>query len=41
VYSTGLIPIRQMIRFGSLIDVIGFVVIWAGLRMLCPLLGLA
>lgn len=40
VYSTGLIPIRKMITFGSLLDVIGFVVILAGLRILCPLLGL-
>jgi sodium-dependent dicarboxylate transporter 2/3/5 len=41
VYSTGLIPIRRMITFGFLFDVTGFFVIWSGLRILCPLLGLA
>ena len=30
-----------MIREGLSFDVIGVFVIWAGLRVLCPLLGLA
>ena len=40
VYGSGLIPITRMIRAGILFDVIGFVILWAGLRLLCPLLGL-
>jgi sodium-dependent dicarboxylate transporter 2/3/5 len=40
VYGSGLIGIGQMIRAGVLLDVIGFFVIWGGLRILCPLLGL-
>jgi sodium-dependent dicarboxylate transporter 2/3/5 len=41
VYGTGLVPIRTMIRFGILMDVVGFAIIVAGLRVMCPLLGLA
>ena len=40
VYGTGLVPIPKMIRAGIVFDVIGFVIILAGLRVLCPLLGL-
>jgi sodium-dependent dicarboxylate transporter 2/3/5 len=40
VYGSGLIPIQRMIRAGILLDLVGFAVIWAGLRVLCPLLGL-
>jgi sodium-dependent dicarboxylate transporter 2/3/5 len=40
VYGSGLVPIRRMMRAGVLFDLAGFVVIWAGLRLLCPLLGL-
>ncbi|MEW6325268.1 MAG: anion permease, partial [Nitrospirota bacterium] len=40
VYGSGLVPIRRMIRAGLLFDLAGFLVIWAGLRLLCPLLGL-
>jgi sodium-dependent dicarboxylate transporter 2/3/5 len=40
VYGTGLVPIPKMIRAGVLFDVAGFVVIVAGLRVLCPMLGL-
>lgn len=40
VYGSGLIPIQQMIRAGVLLDLVGFAVIWTGLRILCPLLGL-
>jgi solute carrier family 13 (sodium-dependent dicarboxylate transporter), member 2/3/5 len=41
VYGSGLVPIPKMIRAGALFDVLGFFIIWAGLRVLCPLLGLA
>lgn len=40
VYGTGLVPIARMMRTGILFDVLGFGIIWAGLRILCPLLGL-
>ena len=40
VYGSGLVPIPRMIRAGIVFDVIGFVIILAGLRVLCPLLGL-
>jgi sodium-dependent dicarboxylate transporter 2/3/5 len=40
VYGSGLIPIQRMIRAGLLLDLVGFAVIWTGLRILCPLLGL-
>jgi len=29
-----------MARAGILFDIIGFFIIWGGLRVLCPLLGL-
>lgn len=41
VYGSGLIPIHQMVRAGVFFDILGFLLIWAGLRLLCPLLGLA
>ena len=40
VYGTGLVPIPRMIRAGILFDVVGFVIILVGLRVLCPVLGL-
>jgi len=40
VYGTGLIPIPRMIRAGFLLDLFGVLVIFAGLRVMCPLLGL-
>lgn len=39
VYGTGLVPLRDMIRTGLVLDVLGAVVIWVGLRLLCPLFG--
>ncbi len=41
VYGTGLVPIPKMMRAGVLFDVLGLVIIWTGLRVLCPLVGLA
>jgi len=40
VYGSGLIPLPAMLRAGILFDMLGFVVIWCGLRVMCPLLGL-
>ena len=39
-YGTGQVTIRQMAGAGVMFDIIGFVVIVVGLRILCPLLGL-
>lgn len=39
VYGTGLVPLRDMIRAGLVLDVLGAAVIWVGLRLLCPLFG--
>jgi sodium-dependent dicarboxylate transporter 2/3/5 len=41
VYGTGLVPITKMIRAGLLFDLVGFAMIFAGLRLLCPLVGFA
>jgi solute carrier family 13 (sodium-dependent dicarboxylate transporter), member 2/3/5 len=41
VYGTGLIPITAMVRVGVVVDLLGFIVIFAVLRLLCPLLGMA
>jgi sodium-dependent dicarboxylate transporter 2/3/5 len=40
-YGTGKVTMGQMMRTGIIFDLIGFVVVVAGLRVLCPLLGLA
>ncbi len=41
VYGTGLVPITSMVRAGLVLDLVGGVIIWLALRLLCPLLGLA
>jgi sodium-dependent dicarboxylate transporter 2/3/5 len=41
VYGSGLVPILTMVRMGIVMDLIAWVVIVAGLRLLCPLVGLA
>jgi sodium-dependent dicarboxylate transporter 2/3/5 len=41
VYGTGLVPLTSMMRIGVMVDILGFFVILAVLRTLCPLLGLA
>jgi solute carrier family 13 (sodium-dependent dicarboxylate transporter), member 2/3/5 len=40
VYGSRLVPLRAMIRSGICLDLTGAVLIWVGLRILCPLLGL-
>jgi sodium-dependent dicarboxylate transporter 2/3/5 len=37
VYGSGLIPIGRMVRAGVLFDVLGFFLIWGGLRVLYPI----
>jgi sodium-dependent dicarboxylate transporter 2/3/5 len=41
VYGSGLVPVTAMIRNGIILDVIAAVIIFLGLRVLCPLLGFA
>ncbi len=41
IYGTGLVRITEMMRFGLVVDLIGGVVLFGGLRLLCPLLGLS
>jgi len=41
VYGSGLVPITKMIRAGALLNITGGLLIWACLRILLPLLGLA
>lgn len=41
VYGTGLVPLAAMMKVGIVVDVMAFFIILAGLRILCPLLGLA
>ncbi|MGH7255034.1 MAG: SLC13 family permease [Nitrospirales bacterium] len=40
IYGTGLVPIRSMVRAGLLFDLLGMLVVWTALRLLCPLVGL-
>jgi sodium-dependent dicarboxylate transporter 2/3/5 len=40
VYGSGLIPITKMIKYGFLIDVVGYVIVLLGVLILCPLVGL-
>jgi solute carrier family 13 (sodium-dependent dicarboxylate transporter), member 2/3/5 len=41
VYGSGMIPITKMIRAGIFFDILGGLVIWVGLWILLPLVGLA
>ncbi|MBN1503647.1 MAG: anion permease, partial [Candidatus Eisenbacteria bacterium] len=41
VYGSGMVPITKMVRTGVLFDVAGGLLIWLGLRLLLPLVGLA
>jgi sodium-dependent dicarboxylate transporter 2/3/5 len=40
VYGTGRVPVMFMLRHGIIMDVIGIAIIFVGLRLLCPLVGL-
>lgn len=39
-YGTGRVTMGQMMKAGIVFDVIGYVAVVAGLRVLCPLFGL-
>jgi len=41
IYGSGLVPITKMLRAGILFDLLGGLVLWVGLRILLPLVGLA
>lgn len=41
VYGTGLVPIRKMMRAGFIFDIVGGLIIWLGLRLMLPLIGLS
>jgi sodium-dependent dicarboxylate transporter 2/3/5 len=41
VYGSGLVPITAMIRAGIFFDILGGLLIWAGLYILLPMVGLA
>lgn len=41
VYGSGMVPITKMIRAGIFFDVLGGILIWVGLWILLPLVGLA
>ncbi len=41
VYGSGMVPITAMIRAGIFFDILGALVIWAGLYILLPMAGLA
>jgi len=41
VYGSGMVPITKMLRAGVLFDILGGLILWLGLRLLLPLVGLA
>jgi sodium-dependent dicarboxylate transporter 2/3/5 len=41
IYGSGLVPIPKMMRAGVIFDFLGIGIIWLGLRIMCPLLGLS
>ncbi len=41
VYGSGMVPITRMIRAGAVFDVMGGIILWIGLRILLPIVGLA
>ena len=41
VYGSGMVPITKMIRAGVLYDILGGIIIWIGLRIMLPIVGLA
>ncbi len=40
VYGSGLIPITKMIKYGFVLDVVGYIIVLAGVLILYPLVGL-
>lgn len=40
VYGSGMVPITKMLRAGIFFDILGGLILWLGLRILLPLVGL-
>lgn len=40
VYGSGLVPMKEMIASGLWLDIAGAIIIWVGLRILCPILDM-
>jgi sodium-dependent dicarboxylate transporter 2/3/5 len=40
VYGSGMVPITKMVRAGVVFDILGGIILWVGLRLLLPLVGL-
>lgn len=40
VYGSGLVRLPQMMKFGFWMNIAGIILIWLGIRVICPLLGL-
>jgi sodium-dependent dicarboxylate transporter 2/3/5 len=40
VYGSGKVPLTSMIKYGIILDVFGIAIIWLGIRVIAPLLGL-
>jgi solute carrier family 13 (sodium-dependent dicarboxylate transporter), member 2/3/5 len=40
IYGSGMVPITKMIRAGIAFDVIGGALIWVGLRIMLPVVGM-
>ncbi|MCY3728961.1 MAG: DASS family sodium-coupled anion symporter [Nitrospira sp.] len=40
-YGTGFVPLPNMLRAGVFLNIIGAVLVWLTLRLLCPLMGFA
>ena len=40
VYGSGMVPITKMIRAGIFFDLLSIIIIWTGLRIMLPLVGL-
>ncbi len=41
IYGTGLVRVTEMMKFGLLVDLIGAVILFVGLWLLCPLVGVS
>lgn len=41
VYSSGLVPAKEMMKSGLVLDLVGIIVVWVSLRVVLPLMGLA
>jgi solute carrier family 13 (sodium-dependent dicarboxylate transporter), member 2/3/5 len=40
IYGSGMVPITAMVRAGVVLDILSFIIIMLGLRLLCPVSGL-